>query len=278
VNPRPASSEIARYYPPDFYNFFSRDSEFQQRRYAVEARFLEGVPCTCKPRLLDIGCANGDFPRFMRQRGWLVEGVEVSPNSSPIDDFPVYRGEFPSLPHCGSRYDAITAWAVLEHVHDPMAHFVKAGELLRPGGRFVFLVTNLASIGSRYLYQEDVPRHLYFYTEAAVEKYLAHAGLTLHGVNYGNSIYRITPYGCLWLYLLRLTGRRPDWIFLDTARKQVQEWAHKRQEVRHALAAVLHHPGILLTALDLMVAPIIGQIEIWRRRYGIVTYVATKPR
>jgi SAM-dependent methyltransferase len=214
----------------------------------------------------------------MRQRGWIVEGVEVSVNSDPIRDFPVYRGEFPSLPNGEARFDAITAWAVLEHVHDPMAHFVKAGKLLVPGGRFVFLVTNLMSIGSRYLYKEDVPRHLYFYSEPAVERYLARAGLTLINRDYSGSIYQLTPYGCLWLYLLSLAGRCPDWNFLDTATKQFQEWRRRRGRIAVTLAGLVRHPGVLLTALDLVVAPLIARLEMWRRRYGVVTYVAAKER
>jgi 2-polyprenyl-3-methyl-5-hydroxy-6-metoxy-1,4-benzoquinol methylase len=63
----------------------------------------------------------------MRRLGWKVEGVEVSSNAKLITDFKVYRQEFKDIPISEPRYDVITAWAVLEHVHDPMAYFKKAG-------------------------------------------------------------------------------------------------------------------------------------------------------
>ena len=47
--------------------------------------------------LLDIGCANGDFPRFMRKIGWQVEGVEISANSKSISDFKVYKEDFSQI-------------------------------------------------------------------------------------------------------------------------------------------------------------------------------------
>lgn len=278
VNPRPPRDRIKRYYPSDFYDYFRQDLVFQQQRYAAEARFLRGTDSVNgRPRLLDIGCANGDFPRFMRGCGWEVEGVEVSSNSDPIEDFPVHRADFSSFPGAPRSYDAITAWAVLEHVHDPMAYFLKAGELLRPGGRFVFLVTNLASMSSRHLYMEDVPRHLYFYTDTTIHKYVMRAGMKVERVEYGSSIYRMRPYGCLWYYMLRLMRRRPDWNYLNGVHQQFECWMRVRYKIALSLPLLLRHPGIALSALDFLLAPAIEQFQIWRRNYGIVTWVAIKP-
>src|SRR3546814_5417313 len=67
-------------------------------------------------------------------------------------------------------YDVITAWAVLEHVHDPMSYFMKAASTIQSGGYFVFLVTNFDSISSRSLFREDVPRHLYFFSKPRSEE------------------------------------------------------------------------------------------------------------
>lgn len=63
VNPRPTFAEMSRFYPAEFYDFFERDRRSQERRYRVESSFLRDVELTTTtPRLLDIGCANGDFP------------------------------------------------------------------------------------------------------------------------------------------------------------------------------------------------------------------------
>jgi len=79
-------------------------------------------------------------------------------------DFPVYTQEFQNIPLNEPTYDAVTAWAVLEHVHDPMAYFRKAAQVVKKDGLFVFLVPNFASVASRSLFCEDLPRHLYFFT------------------------------------------------------------------------------------------------------------------
>ena len=134
VNPRPEFREMEKYYPGEFFAVFEEHAEAHALRYAREADYLRGITASGRI-LLDIGCANGDFPRYMKRLGWRVEGVEIGSNANPIADFPVYRTAFSELPLGGPHYDAITAWAVLEHVHDPMAYFIKAGELLKPGGQ-----------------------------------------------------------------------------------------------------------------------------------------------
>src|ERR1700752_3944772 len=159
VNPRPDAAEMARFYPSEYYDYDELETDFHDRRYDVQAAIVASqFETVAGRRLLDIGCANGNFARRMRELGWQVEGVEVSANSRTIDDLEIYRQAFPEIAVNNSRYDAITAWAVLEHVHDPMAHFRKVGVTLKPGGVFVFLVTNFESISSRGLFREDVPR------------------------------------------------------------------------------------------------------------------------
>lgn len=177
VNPRPTQSEMSRYYPELFYDYFDEERTYHQSRYAAESKFLLDV-ASDDHLLLDLGCANGDFPRFMQGRGWRIEGLEVALHAKPILDFKVYQQEFNKIPVDEPCYDAVRAWAVLEHVHDPKAYFKKAGRVLKKGGIFVFLVTNFKSLSSRCLYLEDIPRHLYFFTEETVTKYMEEAGLT----------------------------------------------------------------------------------------------------
>ena len=179
VNPRPTPSEMSKYYPASYYDYFEHERDYHFHRYAAESEFLSKGGISEQGLLLDVGCANGDFPRFMQQRGWTVEGVEVSPNSRTVTDFKVYNQNFTEIEVDEPYYDAITAWAVLEHVHNPMAYFKKAARVLKSGGIFVFLVTNFKSLSSRCLFLEDVPRHLYFFSKETIKEYLATSGLVL---------------------------------------------------------------------------------------------------
>lgn len=273
VNPRPTRDEIGKYYPADYYDYLA--PELHQQRYAREAAYLAkyGRPGAVR-RLLDVGCANGDFPRFMKARGWDVEGVEVSATTDRVDDFPIHTSEFPFAVIPAKSFDVVTAWAVLEHVHDPKAYFRRAFEVLKDDGCFIFNVPNFASLASKRLYREDPPRHLYYFTESAVKRYLESTGFALVESVYGADVYEMLPTNWLRYYLLyRPFGRHlsfndlpehPDKYF---ARLGLQPSAMSK--LRYAAT----HP---FTVLDGLLRPLHERWSIARRNYGMVTFVAKK--
>lgn len=276
VNPRPVREAMDRYYPKDFFEDYHRDANFHHERYRREAAFLQEVrpPSGAAPKLLDIGCANGAFPRVARGLGWDVEGVEVAASADAIGDFSVYRVPFPEIPVTGPRYDALTAWAVLEHVHDPMAYFRKAAEVLKPGGVFIFLVHNFESISSRYLFREDVPRHLYFFSVPTVTRYLNGVGLTLERTLFDDSIFEMAPLHWLRFYLRRLIGMRPlTWSELPESRV---DYCRRKNlpGIRGRLSYALTHP---FTTLDRILMPAFANWQKMVGSYGTIIFIARKP-
>ena len=200
LNPRPTREEMRRYYPASYFE----EREHQSQRYRRQAVYLRRDP----GRLLDIGTARGDFLAVMAQLDWDVAGIEPFGDAGNPHGLPIHRQRFPedcSLPD--ESYDAITAWAVLEHLHDPAAAFRECARLLRPGGLFVVQVPNLRSIYSRWAKQEDVPRHLYFFTEKTLRAYGGSVGLDLTRVWHTTDLFGGTGRGVLRLALLRALGR-----------------------------------------------------------------------
>lgn len=274
VNPRPSPAEIGKYYPESFYDYFRKDVKYHRKRYRKEAAYLAPVPPD-RRHLLDVGCANGDFPRFMKTLGWIVEGLEVSRTAAPIDEFPVYRVPFAEAALGEGRYGAVTMWAVLEHVHDPMSYIAKAWAVLQPGGYFVFLVTNFNSLFSRKLYGEDVPRHLYFFTEPTVRRYLDLNGFEFISCRYDDDVYEAIPLN--WLFYLIVTyvkRRRFLWADRQPTRSEYLAARGLDKGLLSTMSYVLHHP---LAGLDAALSPAVALVEKWLKRYGIVTYVARKP-
>jgi SAM-dependent methyltransferase len=277
VNPRPTVREMARYYPPAYFEApkTSGRERYFKRRYAAEAAYLGALEkAGAQPTLLDVGCAAGDFPRYMAARGWRVEGVEVSEAAGTIEDFPVCRKEFQDFPVDTPSYDAVTAWAVLEHVHDPMAYFRKAAEVLKPGGLFVFLVTNFESTASRHLFVEDVPRHLSFFTRSVVVRYLDRTGFRLVREDNGRNVYKAAPVH--WLpYQIQTRVRRRPFTFADvplTKREFLRAHGLPRGW-RSALRYAAYSPA---SVIERLFFPFIETLEIWRNSYPISTYVARR--
>lgn len=278
VNPRPKFEVIDRYYPKDFYDEFERDQAFHLERYRREAVYLRfaRLPENCRPRLLDVGCANGGFAKYSLNLGWEVEGVEVASNAGRISDFPVFRCPLPEIPAPSERYDAITAWAVLEHVHDPMSYFKTVSRLLKVQGVFIFLVTNFDSVTSRHLFREDVPRHLYFFSQKTIKKYLESCGFSLEYAVSENSIYSLRPVNWLRFFVRRLTGTASlTWDNLPESRQDYFRRLQREPSLWLNIKYAATHP---LTTLDRILMPLFEQVQMVRNTYGISTYVARKKK
>lgn len=74
-------------------------------------------------------------------------------------------------------------------------------------------MTNFKSISSRALFLEDIPRHLYFFTEETVKAYLERNGFELLRADYNDKIYSMRPTNWLYYYIARM--RRADLKFED---------------------------------------------------------------
>lgn len=180
LNPRPTPEEMARYYP-DEYVAFSRAIEDEpgivnrlDRMYGIYKKCRAVV--SAQPsggRLLDLGCATGNFLNAMRARdGWEVYGVEVNANAAEYArrrfGLNVFTGELADAHFPDKFFDVVTLWDVLEHLHEPTRTLREIGRILVPGGLLVASMPNLDSLDarlfSRYWVGLDAPRHLYVFT------------------------------------------------------------------------------------------------------------------
>jgi SAM-dependent methyltransferase len=121
----------------------------------------------------------------------------------------------------------VTAWAVFEHLRDPAAAFRAVAGLLRPGGILILEVPNLRSIWARWALQEDVPRHLYFFTPRTLRAYGEAAGLELERVRHTTDLFGGSGRGVLRLLLVRGLGRSTDGFFeiwRTPQRERLRRW------------------------------------------------------
>jgi len=277
LNPRPKQDALDKYYPPAYFNIFEVDASLYRKRYAREGYYIQkysSLPEGRKPILLDIGCANGGFLRHMRALGWDVEGLEIGAAAKTMSDFKVHNVLFTDLPVQTPSYDVVTAWAVLEHVHDPMAYFKKAQEILFPGGLFIFLVPNFDSLASYGLFREDVPRHIYFYNEKTAKSYLKRTGFELVKAVHKNDIWDMAPVGWLLYKLNKLMGR-PALTYEDIP-MSFSEWIGAKKLPRTARSAFKFFVAHPLVTVDRITMPLYARFQMMTGTYGTSMYVARK--
>ncbi|MFO0874326.1 MAG: class I SAM-dependent methyltransferase [Phycisphaerales bacterium] len=211
VNPRPTARSIHRWYPPEFYgagDVAEAALDRQRERLDAMAAWLSAL----RPgRLLDVGCYKGEFMLWMARRGWDVRGVEFSATPPNLFGLEIHHGELADAPFGigdDAPFDAITVWAVLEHVFDPRRVLRECARRLRPGGRLFVLVPNFRSLPARFLQHDDVPRHVLMFTPETLRRLLGECGLRTRRLACEQTIYSGSVRGTLNYAAKLLAGEK----------------------------------------------------------------------
>jgi len=265
TNPRPTRAGIRYYYPSEYAPY--RDT----RRIAPESlaesasllkrpiqRLLKAwdaraVPPLPAGRMLEIGCAAGTFLHLMAERGWQVNGLELSENAARLaksQGLPVYVGELETATDPSSPYDLIVGWHVFEHLHEPLRALTKFWQWSKPGGWLALSMPDASSwelsVFKERWFGLQLPNHLFHYEPATLNELLARTGWRAERYFWHanpNNLLESLRYCCCDRGWHGLAG-----FFLDVARGRR-----------------FHHPHRLLgKLLGLMHAS--GRMTVWARR------------
>ena len=201
VNPRLTFQEMRNFYPPGHH--FGRDNPPHLQRYSSQFDYIVSFSSR---RVLDVDCARGDWLAYVGGRWPDAElfGVDASSEGATHASIDFKKGALLDLYFHGDFFDLITSWAVFEHVHMPDTYFETIARIIAPGRKFVCLVTNAESIYGRYAYQEDVPRHLYHFSEHRLGQYAIKHGLRLDAVFHESRFWDGTGRGAFRYAIARL--------------------------------------------------------------------------
>jgi 2-polyprenyl-3-methyl-5-hydroxy-6-metoxy-1,4-benzoquinol methylase len=156
------------------------DSDYAPVRFQRELRLFRRY---CKRGgVLDIGCSTGAFLFQLGQRypsdyeRLGTDVVEPALRHAESRGVPVLRSSFLEHEFGGRRFDAVTFWAVLEHLNEPRRFLAKAASLLPAGGHCFVLVPNMNSLAVRLLgkrYRYITPEHVNYFTAATFRRMIA---------------------------------------------------------------------------------------------------------
>ena len=201
TNPRPDEREIGKYYQAEEYISHSDTSKgvvnklYQiVRNYTIKQKVKlinREIP---NPKsqilnLLDIGCGTAEFLNAAKQAGWSVTGIEPSEiaRKNAEQKFgitPLPQEKLFELK--GKKFNAITLWHVLEHVHQLDKTIDQINKLLAHDGVLIVAVPNCDSWDARKYAEHwaawDVPRHLYHFTEKDIKTLFEKCGFKLSEV------------------------------------------------------------------------------------------------
>ena len=191
TNPQPTPAALPFYYTEEYFKdkrhyskFYNEDgsSKNQAEEYTNRIQDAETFVHQ-RGRLLEIGSARGGFLGVLKNRGWQVEGVEISAdaaliaNQKGIETFVgVFDEYIPSKP-----IHVICLYQTLEHVHDPKRIITKSYELLEKDGLFIAEIPNIECFELKYSKTRrhlsyDLPRHLNHFSPSFLKRELEKTG------------------------------------------------------------------------------------------------------
>lgn len=232
LNPRPSRAEIGAYYPAAYAPYQPAiDDEPSlwrrlERRYATFKRIrLIQSRLKKKGRMLDVGCATGNFLAALRRQGWEGYGVETNAGAAAYArerfGLTVFTGELEAASFPDQHFDLVVLWDVLEHLHQPRQVLLETARIARPGGSLLLVLPNPDSLEAhlfgRYWAGWDVPRHLHIFPAAVVAQLLDETNWQMREI--------VCITGRAWLFNLslhhwledRISSRRVRQLILKLA-------------------------------------------------------------
>lgn len=182
-----------------------------------------------KGKVLDIGCATGDFLEVAKKKGFLVYGLELSKWSVKIardKGLTVFRESIKThaKKHQG-QYDIVTLWGVIEHFEKPKEELEYINKLLKPSGIIVLWTGDVDSITSYVMGRNWwywLGQHIQYFTRRSLYLLGKQTGFTqvfsktypqaATYVRLENSMARYKKKRLILLFFRLVFSIRPTWI------------------------------------------------------------------
>ncbi|MGD0291996.1 MAG: class I SAM-dependent methyltransferase [Candidatus Binataceae bacterium] len=197
VSPTPSDDVLSEFYRK-FHLSLEEGGEYEivesrmSADFPVKVRLVENLfPEGSGRRLLDVGCGKGFFVKHCRDIGIDAQGVDLSRSAIKfaVDTLqvPAKAGTLSQMKGELGVFDAITFWATIEHVPDPLKTLRDIYSVLRPGGR-LFLDTGVGDdwldrILPGHVQWYDPPQHLFVFSTTGMSRALEQVGFRVIDVD-----------------------------------------------------------------------------------------------
>lgn len=195
TNPRPDAREIHEHYESEEYiSHTDRKSSPHEFLYHYtrklmlkkKVNLLKQYSKGSNEYLLDYGCGTGSFLQAAQKAGYVSTGYEPDKgarNMATQKGVYVESTKNKIFELCNDRFDVVTLWHVLEHLHEFPKILDDFYRIIKSKGLLVVAIPMANSADALYFKKQwaalDLPRHLYHFTPETITASCTKAGFKL---------------------------------------------------------------------------------------------------
>ena len=192
VRPQPSDDRLAEIYGPSYYEPWHQESA-ENVRLSKELTFapiLAAAQLEPGQRLLDVGCATGQFAGLAARSGLKVFGVDLNADAievarGAVPEARFHAGTMADVPFPADEFDAVVMVDFIEHVRSPEHELETIAQRLAPGGKLVISTPRVDS-GVRRLTGKYWPQyreeHLTYFSESGLQAVLQRIGFAISSI------------------------------------------------------------------------------------------------
>ncbi|MGE3609205.1 MAG: class I SAM-dependent methyltransferase [Bacteriovoracaceae bacterium] len=153
-------------------------------------------------KILDMGCGEGVFVKELKAKGFDIQGLDFNYESDLVK-----KGSILAAPYADQSFDVILCLDVIEHLNpeDQPKAVAEINRLLKPGGKFICSLPNLAHLASRITFlflgkllrTATIDRHPGDRPYGEFKKLIQSFDFDINGVR---ALFLTCPFLCLWTH------------------------------------------------------------------------------
>ena len=191
-NPQPRDQVYEKYVDQE-YDVAAYFEVIESRKRVLFERRLDaiGPPAPGRNRMIDVGCADGQFIKLAAERGWQPFGIEMNPSAvakAREGGAVVWQGTLEEVDDIEwGSFDVVCSWDSIEHTPTPIDFAKRFANLIATGGSGEITTLNRKSLVARMRgmrWSMVVDDHFTYWSGRSLERILESNGLQVSGTHY----------------------------------------------------------------------------------------------
>lgn len=139
-----------------------------------------------KSEFLDVGCATGLLPEYMKNEGWVSRGVELCEASASygknIRKVDIYNGTLEEAEFSDNQFSIVHSSHLIEHLTSPSGYVEEVYRILKPGGYFITTTPNAASFQAIMFgrnWRSAIADHMFLFSVSTLSAMIKKQGFSI---------------------------------------------------------------------------------------------------